>query len=44
MLFADSSYISKKTGADKHTSAYLFGNKKAASAQKKEWKARQKQL
>jgi hypothetical protein len=44
MLFAGSSYISKKTGADKHTSTYLFGNKKAASAQKKEWKERQKQL
>jgi len=42
MLFSGSSYTSKKTGADKRTSTWLFGNKTAASAQKKEWKARQK--
>ena len=42
MLFSGSSSISKKTGADKRTSTWLFGNKTAASAQKKEWKARQK--
>ncbi|CAG7846626.1 SubName: Full=Uncharacterized protein {ECO:0000313/EMBL:CCA74539.1} [Serendipita indica DSM 11827] len=42
LLFSGSSYISRKTGADKRTSTYLFGNKKAASAQKKEWKSRQK--
>ncbi|PVG00183.1 hypothetical protein CPB86DRAFT_813242 [Serendipita vermifera] len=42
MLFAGSSHYSRKTGADKRTSTYLFGNKKAASVQKKEWKERQK--
>ncbi|KAJ7219337.1 hypothetical protein GGX14DRAFT_494345 [Mycena pura] len=36
-MFGDSSSVSKKTGADKHTSAFLFGNKSAASVQKKEW-------
>ncbi|KAI5123329.1 hypothetical protein M0805_001754 [Coniferiporia weirii] len=41
-LFEGTSRISKKTGADKHTSAFLFGNKKAASSQKKEWKKAQK--
>jgi len=35
MLFANSSSISKTTGADKHTSAFLFDNKAAASSQKK---------
>jgi len=38
ILFEGSSLISKKTGADKHTSAFLFWNKNAASIQKKEWK------
>ncbi|THG99855.1 hypothetical protein EW145_g7182 [Phellinidium pouzarii] len=42
ILFEGTSRISKKTGADKHTSAFLFGNKKAASSQKKEWKRAQK--
>lgn len=42
-MFEGTSRISKKTGADKHTSAFLFGNKTAASKQKKEWKAAQKQ-
>jgi hypothetical protein len=38
MLFAGSSSISKKTGADKRTSTYFFGSKTAARAQKKEWR------
>ena len=44
VLFAGSASISRKTGADKHTSRFLFNNKAAASAQKKEWKKRQKQM
>ncbi|KAJ6547630.1 hypothetical protein B0H19DRAFT_1166647 [Mycena capillaripes] len=36
-VFGSSSSVSKKTGADKHTSSFLFGNKSAASVQKKEW-------
>ncbi|KAF4576792.1 hypothetical protein EYR36_000613 [Pleurotus pulmonarius] len=42
MLFAGSSLVSKKTGADKRTSAFLFGNKNAASVQKKSWKQEQR--
>ncbi|KAI0807565.1 hypothetical protein C8Q74DRAFT_1188685 [Fomes fomentarius] len=38
ILFAGSSRISRKTGADKRTSRFLFGNKAAASAQKKQWR------
>ncbi|KAL0946578.1 hypothetical protein HGRIS_012780 [Hohenbuehelia grisea] len=38
ILFAGSSLVSRKTGADKRTSSFLFGNKSAASVQKKEWK------
>jgi len=38
ILFEGTERKSKKTGADKHTSAFLFGNKSAASVQKKEWK------
>ncbi|EMD38272.1 hypothetical protein CERSUDRAFT_113441 [Gelatoporia subvermispora B] len=38
VMFAGSSYISRKTGADKRTSRFLFGNKAAASVQKKQWK------
>ncbi|KAH9951463.1 hypothetical protein B0H21DRAFT_284442 [Amylocystis lapponica] len=41
ILFEGSSYKSRKTGADKRTSRFLFGNKAAASAQKKQWKERQ---
>jgi len=41
ILFAGSSNISKKTGADKHTSRFLFGNKSSASVQKKRWKEEQ---
>jgi len=44
MLFAGSASISRKTGADKHTSSFLFNNKTAASVQKKEWKKRQKKM
>ncbi|KAI0810979.1 hypothetical protein BC629DRAFT_1477818 [Irpex lacteus] len=38
IMFSGTSYISRKTGADKRTSAFLFGNRAAASTQKKEWK------
>jgi len=37
IVFGESSSISKRTGADKHTSSFLFGNKAAASAIKKRW-------
>jgi hypothetical protein len=37
IVFANSSSISK-TGADKHTSAFIFGNEAAASSQKKKFK------
>jgi len=42
IVFGASTRVSKKTGADKHTSAFLFGNKSAASKQKKEWRKQQK--
>jgi len=38
IVFANSSSISKTTGADKHTSAFIFGNEAAASSQKKRFK------
>ncbi|KAG8713490.1 hypothetical protein FRC11_011979 [Ceratobasidium sp. 423] len=38
ILFNGPTVRSKKTGADKHTSAFLFGNKNAASVQKKKWR------
>lgn len=41
IMFSGTSYISRKTGADKRTSRFLFGNKAAASSQKKEWKKEQ---
>ncbi|KAG2157183.1 hypothetical protein DEU56DRAFT_722542 [Suillus clintonianus] len=41
LLFAGPSVISKKTGADKRTSAFIFGNKNAASVRKKEWSKQQ---
>ncbi|KAI0374915.1 hypothetical protein BV20DRAFT_986896 [Pilatotrama ljubarskyi] len=48
IVFSGTSSISRKTGADKHTSRFIFGNKAAASVQKKRWKkeqgARQKDL
>jgi len=42
IIFAESSSVSKKTGADKHTSSFIFGNKAAASSQKKRWRKEQK--
>jgi hypothetical protein len=41
LLFAGPSVISKKTGADKRTSAFIFGNRSAASLRKKEWSKQQ---
>jgi hypothetical protein len=41
LLFEQEGSFSRKTGADKHTSSFLFGNKSAASKQKKEWKKQQ---
>ncbi|KAG2054663.1 hypothetical protein BDR06DRAFT_996448 [Suillus hirtellus] len=41
LLFAGPSVISKKTGADKRTSAFMFGNRNAASVRKKEWSKQQ---
>ncbi|KAF8522272.1 hypothetical protein BU17DRAFT_44783 [Hysterangium stoloniferum] len=38
LLFAGSSSISRKTGADKRTSRFLFWNQSSASAQKKRWR------
>ncbi|KAH6918516.1 hypothetical protein BKA70DRAFT_1416510 [Coprinopsis sp. MPI-PUGE-AT-0042] len=38
ILFSNE-YVSKTTGADKCTSAFIFGNKSAASKIKKTWKA-----
>ncbi|OAX41957.1 hypothetical protein K503DRAFT_863454 [Rhizopogon vinicolor AM-OR11-026] len=43
LLFAGTSTISQKTGADKRTSAFMFGNKNAASVRKKEWRKQQQQ-
>jgi len=42
ITFAGPKFISRKTGADKHTSAFMFGNKSSASEQKKLWKREQK--
>jgi len=42
IMFAGSSSVSKKTGADNHTSSFIFGNKAAASSQKKQWRKEQK--
>ncbi|KAH7889344.1 hypothetical protein F5I97DRAFT_1800284 [Phlebopus sp. FC_14] len=41
LVFANSSSISRKTGADKHTSSFIFGNKSAASVKKRLWKRNQ---
>ncbi|KAI0336560.1 hypothetical protein GY45DRAFT_1350267 [Cubamyces sp. BRFM 1775] len=43
VLFSGPSYLSRKTGADKRTSRFLFGNKAAASVQKKLWKKGQRE-
>ncbi|KAJ8078905.1 hypothetical protein PM082_013189 [Marasmius tenuissimus] len=42
LVFNGASKISKKTGADKRTSSFIFGNKSAASQQKKKWKEEQR--
>ncbi|KAI0065392.1 hypothetical protein BV25DRAFT_1850723 [Artomyces pyxidatus] len=42
ITFAGTSLVSKKTGADKHTSAFIFGNKASASKRKKVWRRQQK--
>jgi hypothetical protein len=42
ITFAGPKLISRKTGADKHTSAFIFGNKSSASEQKKWWKREEK--
>jgi len=41
IIFAGPKQISRNTGADKHTSAFIFGNKFSASEQKKRWKREQ---
>ncbi|KAH0827168.1 hypothetical protein J3R83DRAFT_4859, partial [Lanmaoa asiatica] len=38
LVFSGPSAISRKTGADKHTSSFIFGNKSAASVKKRLWK------
>jgi len=43
ITFAGPKLVSRKTGADKHTSAFMFGNKSSASEQKKLWKREQKE-
>ncbi|KAI9466316.1 hypothetical protein BJY52DRAFT_1112061, partial [Lactarius psammicola] len=42
ITFAGPTLVSRKTGADKRTSAFIFGNKSSASEQKKLWKREQK--
>lgn len=41
MAFEGTGNYSNKTGADKHTSSFMFGNKASASQQKKLWKKEQ---
>ncbi|KAG9019631.1 hypothetical protein FRB90_011977 [Tulasnella sp. 427] len=43
MAFEGTGNYSNKTGADKHTSSFLFGNKASASQQKKLWKKEREQ-
>ena len=38
LVFSGPPAISRKTGADKHTSSFIFGNKTAASVKKRLWK------
>ncbi|THU88394.1 hypothetical protein K435DRAFT_761043 [Dendrothele bispora CBS 962.96] len=38
LVFEGSAHVSRKTGADKHTSSFIFGNKSSASQRKKQWK------
>ncbi|KAH9484352.1 hypothetical protein JR316_0003833 [Psilocybe cubensis] len=40
IIFANSASFSKTTGADKHTSSFIFGNKAAASSVKKNMKTK----
>ncbi|KAG7092572.1 hypothetical protein E1B28_008920 [Marasmius oreades] len=42
LVFGGAPYLSKKTGADKRTSAFIFGNKSATSQQKKRQREGQK--
>ncbi|GLB34899.1 hypothetical protein LshimejAT787_0204640 [Lyophyllum shimeji] len=42
IVFGNSRSVSKTTGADKHTSSFIFGNKSAASVQKKQWRKGQR--
>ncbi|KAG5728002.1 hypothetical protein E4T56_gene19363 [Termitomyces sp. T112] len=44
IVFGNSVFVSTtiKTGADKHTSSFIFGNKHAASIRKQKWKREQK--
>ncbi|KAF9265487.1 hypothetical protein L218DRAFT_986218 [Marasmius fiardii PR-910] len=42
LVFGGAPHLSKNTGADKRTSAFIFGNKSAASQQKKRWREGQK--
>ncbi|KAI0273743.1 hypothetical protein BC834DRAFT_816313, partial [Gloeopeniophorella convolvens] len=44
ITFAGPVSISRKTGANKHTSAFIFGNKSSASEQKKRWKQEQRTM
>ncbi|KAF5357998.1 hypothetical protein D9756_001515 [Leucocoprinus leucothites] len=39
IMFAGTSFMSKTTGADKHTSGFIFGNTSAASNIKKRWRS-----
>ncbi|KIK08303.1 hypothetical protein K443DRAFT_128683 [Laccaria amethystina LaAM-08-1] len=39
LVFNAPAVLSKTTGADKHTSSFIFGNKASASKQKKRWKS-----
>ncbi|EDR14321.1 uncharacterized protein LACBIDRAFT_306033 [Laccaria bicolor S238N-H82] len=39
LVFNGPAVLSKTTGADKHTSSFIFGNKASASKQKKRWKS-----
>ncbi|KIY43396.1 hypothetical protein FISHEDRAFT_62496 [Fistulina hepatica ATCC 64428] len=41
LAFSGSGEVSSTTGADKHTSAFIFGNKNAASSIKKRWRKEQ---
>lgn len=38
IMFAGTTFVSKTTGSDKHTSSFIFGNVSAASNIKKRWR------